>query len=826
MEKLNIEIIKPRAELALNKLVNDVFYGKGKEISNVETLWDLIETLDSESFLTLHKNVYFADFLRQVFLSLPISNSKIDLTPNDLEKPFDQKDEVNLDFQVNEEEPENNLIDEVVIIPNLATPLDKVILPERFLKLIKRLRNASLNCATFNMGNSLKDLVDLSISDIKSLNGIGVSYIETLKELKMLVEGQDGFPEMVADDSVDLSEIDTSNYMISMSGIDQRYVKPLAKYTRYFSIDSIADQIEAVLGFERDALLALPSFGRGVVDALIDFRDLIIDEIKAIDRGDLNYLKLESKVIVPWELDNLPIDQVEQILLDDIDNYLAKLPDESVDIAQCRWGFVEEKETLEEIGDRFDVTRERIRQKEAKINTEFILNLRINPNALWTILRVEMTPLLKELVPNLFDCFSSERAFYEFLELICKKERLFEFVYPEIDKNILNSYFAENGAPIHIQDAEEIICSKSNEFSRNARNAITKLQYQSVITIESEYLWPKMLGKSEASACILVNHPRGLPWLDIAKLVNANGYSKTEVYEDRLDHEAFKNKDYIYLSGKGIYKHTRFINSDFVDLDKVFSDISDYTEARSGEVFHLNECYQFSDYLKRFDYYEIRHFVKHFGEDYGLYFSGRSQADSIGFEKGFKNITQKDVIIKAMNSRDKPLTKPEIANLLKSKSLGHAGFYLDGLIEEARVVQVDHQLYTTPEKAYRNIDLQKYTDTMQGVLDSLGKPVHASIFQALLNSKFSVSFSKYFYASIARCCADERNWVRAHGLYSIKDIPFTNLTDALNTYCEVGSSVRDNIEFLQEHIAISKDSAYYAVRNWRNSPSFTKSLSR
>ncbi|MDM4957770.1 hypothetical protein QT333_02155 [Escherichia coli] len=73
------------------------------------------------------------------------------------------------------------------------------------------------------------------------------------------------------------------------------------------------------------------------------------------------------------------------------------------------------------------------------------------------------------------------------------------------------------------------------------------------------------------------------------------------------------------------------------------------------------------------------HFVKHFGEDYG--FTSTENLRRIHrAEKGFKNITQKDVIVEAMNNSDKPLTKPEIANLLKSKSLAHASFYLDDLL--------------------------------------------------------------------------------------------------------------------------------------------------
>jgi hypothetical protein len=706
------------------------------------------------------------------------------------------------------------------IVPNLATPLDDLILPDRFLKLIKRLRNASLNNLEFSLGNTLEDLVAISVAEVVSLNGVGISYVETLKELKAVVANQAGY---VTDGERQVSkfaldEVDISNFLISMAGVEQRFIKPLAKYARFADLPNLTEHIDLVLSFERQELLNLPSFGKGVVDSLMEFKGILQAEIQAIEKGEINYIVFESSVIVPKVVQSLTLNEIEQFLLEDIDSFLEKLPEDEVEVAQRRWGFVEEKQTLEEVGAQLGVTRERIRQKEALINTSFCLNHRVNPSALWRLLEPSIQGNLKDQIPDLFNCFSSEKAFYEFLEIVCQQEKLFEYVYPEVDKTILNTFFAENGAPILLQDAIDVVKDANLGNVRNYKNAVMNLQRQGVIVIEDENIWPRLLGKSEASACVLVNHPHGLPWSDIAKLANANSYSRSNIYVDRLDHEAFKNKDYIYLAGKGVYKHTRFINADVINLDAVFVSLDSYMAATSRDIFHLNECYQSSEYLKRFNYYEIRHFVKHFGEDYGYYFDGRSQSDSVGREKGFKNITQKDVIIEAMSARKKPYTKPEVAGLLKSKSLAHAAFYLDGLIDEARVVQVDHQMYTTPEQAYKNIDLKKYLHSMKHILEKCGKPVDASIFQQTLNPILSVSYSKHFYMDIARCHAAEQGWYRAHGLYSVTPIAFNSLTDALNKYCTKDQPVKDSIKHLQQQIAITKDNASQIIHHWRNAP--------
>lgn len=800
--------------VALSKLIRDLSWPEDLQDHNYETLWDLVENLDSVTFSSLHKNLYFIDFFRQILVKF----NDINLDKNKLESVGDGF-QLELIKSSKEIEIQAILPEDTLVVPNLATSLDLVQLPDRFLKLFKRLKNASSNNVQFILGNTLQDVVDLTVNEISSLNGVGISYIETFIELRELVIAQNGnYPELteVDKETFDFSGIDTSNYLISMFGIDQRFVKPLAKYTQHFNLSAITQHIDVVLKFERDKLLALPSFGCGIVDALIEFKSIIEVEIQRIEQGEVDYMALQSRIIVPSFIDSMSLEQIEQVLLDDIDHFLEKSSDDDVDIAQSRWGFVDNKETLEEVGARYGLTRERIRQKEAKINNMLILNLRINPKALWHFLKPYMQAVLKEQIPDLFNCFSSEKAFYEFLEIVCQKEKLFEYTYPEVDKTILNTYFAENGAPLYIQDAIVIIEEAKLERVKNSRNAIFNLQKQGAFVVEGEYLWPKLLSKSQASACVLVNHPKGLPWSDIAKLANANSFSRSEIYEDRLDHEAFKNKDYIYLAGKGLYKHTRFINSDVINLDKVFTELSVYTVTSTREVFHLNECYQSSVYLKQFNYYEIRHFVKHFGEDYGYYFDGRSQADSVGCEKGFKNITQKDVIIEAMNARDRPFTKPEVANLLKSKSLGHASFYLDELMESASVVQVDHRLYTTPKQAYRNIELPVYLNAMQSILEKFAKPVEASIFQQTLNLLLSVSYSKFFYASIARCFSEERGWYRAYSLYGIEPIKFNNLTDVLNTYCEINDPVKMSIDCLQGHIAITKDNASTIIHNWRN----------
>ena len=153
--------------------------------------------------------------------------------------------------------------------------------------------------------------------------------------------------------------------------------------------------------------------------------------------------------------------------------------------------------------------------------------------------------------------------------------------------------------------------------------------------------------------------------------------------------------------------------------------------------------------------------------------------------------------------------------MLKSKSLAHASFYLDDLIERGSVVQVDHMLYTTPACAYKNIVIDDYVAALHALLLHFGKPVEPSIFKAQLNMQFERSYSKYFYASLARLNAKAQGWHRKHSLYSATEIPFSNISSAMDMLCDSGAPLQQNIDALQANIAITRETAAIAIRNWR-----------
>lgn len=801
------------------QLVKSILGGDSGKVRDKQNLWDIIEDMSTDDFILLRKNVNFANLLR--FFGVEI------LGEQKLRIILKNNTEISSQLSTDRRAMKRSYIEiggesafDLEGIPPLSARLDNLVLPNRFSKLVKRLRNVGLSHTSFSLGDTLGDLVTMSSSDIASLPGIGKSYVETFKDLKRIVSAKTPINNQTDNSAlpngvIEHGKVDTSNMRLFLGRVDEKSKKSLEKYARHVCVNDLAESLDDVLSLDPDALLMRRGFGAHVVDDLVKFRDEVRREVSSILAGKIDYQNLESALIVPKVFSKLSVTQIEQVLLDDIDNFLENMEKNDVDIAQQRWGFIEGKASLEQIGHNLGVTRERVRQKEKKINRHFVESLRINSNSLWQLIEPELDPNFSTKFKKIRFCFTTEKDFYYFLGMICGQTNLYDYVYPQIEKTILNTLFAENGAPIHVDDAKDYISQLSANGIKNIDNVIQALREGGVVLIDGNDVWPRQLGKAEASACVLFPHEAGLPWGDVARLVNRHGYSRTNIYQDRLDTEAFKLPDYIFLAGKGIYKHTRFIDVESISLDDIFIELMEYAESGSRNVFHLTECFQASNRLQEHDYYVIRHFVKYFGEDYGFYFEGRSQSDSVGLKKGFKNLTQKDVIVEAMSRSDRPLTKTTIASLLKSKSSGHAAYYLDGLIEEGKVVQVDRMLYTTPSRAYSNIVLDDYVSAIGEILHRHQSPVHPSILQEELNRRFSKCYTKYFYASIARLNAGNKGWFRKHGLYSINELPFGSLKSAIEKVCDLELSESENIKLLKKQVAITEEVASRAVANWR-----------
>ena len=139
-----------------------------------------------------------------------------------------------------------------------------------------------------------------------------------------------------------------------------------------------------------------------------------------------------------------------------------------------------------------------------------------------------------------------------------------------------------------------------------------------------------------------------------------------------------------------------------------------------------------------------------------------------------------------------PMTKTEVAQLLKSRSLRHASLYINEMSLANQIVQVDRMLYTTPELAYENIDLDAMRQAIESVLRRHDKPVDPSVIQAQLE-----------------------HWHRRQSLFALQPISFSSLTEAINMLCGTDAGMELNVATLRQHIAITEEAAKVSIYNWK-----------
>ncbi|RGW27674.1 hypothetical protein DWV81_25065 [Escherichia coli] len=149
MEKIDIVADQLQLDRALNKLIHNLVEESQLTLGETLSAWELCEKLSMQQFMALKKNVYFADLLRAVEISLPLRQTlHVDGAEiRQVETEFEEKPEVARD------EP----VMECLRIPALSTSLETIQLPERFMKLIKRLKNIQLINPNFVPGETFGD---------------------------------------------------------------------------------------------------------------------------------------------------------------------------------------------------------------------------------------------------------------------------------------------------------------------------------------------------------------------------------------------------------------------------------------------------------------------------------------------------------------------------------------------------------------------------------------------------------------------------------------------------------------------------------------------
>lgn len=677
----------------------------------------------------------------------------------------------------------------------LEMPLHQLPLSPQYQKLIKRITN------TVGTVSTVQDVLAIDPVSFGQLPAVGKSYVELLTTLQQeFLCAKDNQQPEVRPPQITLSstQLETPIAQLALPAKYQKLIK---------RISVVAAQVVSVqdlINLDPAKFAELPTVGKLYVRNLIELK---MQLSKFASFNSINSIEFHS---------------IDNILIDDIESYLWTLDEIKMDIALSRWGFNHAQETLEKVASRHKnsegkpLSRERIRQIETPINVNLPLHLTIPPRILWANIRAKMTEDLTVLLPHLAKCFATDKLFYAFMELCCQVEAgsISKMIFTKIRIEIIDSLFCSIPSPV----AQEIII---NELMSNfgydkasAIHGIKQLEKNNKIEVTEQGIYPRNFARAEAVAHVLISHPEGLPWKDIIKIVNKKGYSSKRIDETRMTH-GFNDNEHIYLCGKGTYRNLQFLDLDQFDIPTVMQHLIDYFKKNKIATSHLHDYfYQTKGQRCEMEYFTLRYLVREYGEEYGLYFDGKSNVDGVSLEPDSKHITQADVIIKVLNESKVAMTKHEIAERLKSKSIGHASFYLNNLRDEGKVVRVDKMAYTTPEKAFANIDTKAVMHVIREIINAQAI-VEADVFREYVNMEINLSYSKYFYAALVNTQLNELGWYRHNMLFSKSPIPYKNLLDMCKQLCNPKLPNDENTKILQQAVWLSDAVTASAIQQWR-----------
>lgn len=706
------------------------------------------------------------------------------------------------------------------------TPLSELSLSVKNEKLLKRIR--SLNSTQgYAISETVGAILDLNPHEFSKMPSIGELYVGLLISLKSeLLSGN--IYDINKSQKIDLlmnndENIDSifciipsslNDLHINYKFLNKYEIKLIEKLERFYGKLLIEDILDCDI-YEMREEKGL-SFGVKNSMALKSLQNSLKEEIQFIieNNGVMSFEQV--RLLISNKVNFYNMSKIDEILIEDIETYLWSMDEKSQDIALSRWGFNHKNETLEEVGKRYELTRERVRQLEKQINTYLPLSLRIHPKVLWGNIRENMGADLTTSLPFLAQCFDTEKLFFSFIEICCqiKKGSLIEITLPKVKQRLLEPFFCLNPSPISY---DLIVAELTSEFGYSkalAEITIKKLANLGSIKIVESGAKPQNMGHKEAIAHVLTFHPEGLPWKDIAKIVNSQGYAKN-ISEDRLTY-GFNDSDYVYLCSHGNYRNLIFIDIESIDLNDILKSILDYFQHHDIEALNLYDYYhQALNNKLSIEYFTLRHVVRTYGEGFGLFFNGRSGVDNVSLNKTSERVTQEEVIIQVLNRKKSAMTKAEISNHLRSKSINHASYYLNELMDKNKVVRIDNIMYTTPEKAFKNINSDEILYFIRKIMHSTNKVVEVDIFRKNVNRELNLSYSKYFYSALIGFNLKDLGWYKNNNFVSNAPLKYKNLLHVYKSVCHKYLSNSENILEAKKILWLTDAVATNALHQWK-----------
>ena len=496
-----------------------------------------------------------------------------------------------------------------------------------------------------------------------------------------------------------------------------------------------------------------------------------------------------------------------------------------------RYGYMQNFETLEGLGKKLNVTRERVRQYESDINKTLIKIGKIDRYSLVEFFNKYKSISFHKLFPQLDINFTNTShsnsggditrdRLVTFMESYCGvKENYFTTPERELrhfDSERLKEIFLFTPAGVSTQDFIEIIKDNYGYDDFTSKSALEFMNKKEFIKIVDEKVYPIKINKNEEVAHILLNYPDGLHWKEICKIGNKS-YTKNKWDLERIVGDSslsMTGNPHIYLIDKGKHRLIKYLLLEVEDKDQIISLTIDLLNDLNLDQSDLEKIFKKIIEIEKYqnlNFYDFRAIIKIFGEEKGLYHSGKSSQNTISFNKDIKSISLKDKIREIIeNSNDEISLKEINKKLQKSNEQLPLSTHLDILEDENVIFKINPGIYLNFKDAIRLCDRKEIEEYLDEVLDRY-EFITSVFIREKINEDLGYALSTSYYSSLVKVLAKENNWFCGFNYLSKKQERKMATDEYIKSNYDNNISINDNFSNCSKKIGVSKTYFYNIV---------------
>ncbi len=558
------------------------------------------------------------------------------------------------------------------------------------------------------------------------------------------------------------------------------------------------------------------------------FKGYIFKDYKSFKE---EYFKLERIKINK----NLNSTELEKLIIDDIEEIFLVINDKMNALFRGRYAYLEDYKTLETLGKKFGVTRERIRQNERDLNRSLSKLGKIDKNSLIEYFKKYEFISFHKLFPHLDKNFTDTAKgtaeitgdkLVIFMENYCGVDKEY-FKTPErelwhFDKEKLREIFLFVSSGTDYEKFIEIIKENYgyNEFV--AKSAIEFMEKKELINIKDQKIFPIDLKKNSEVVNILLNYPDGLHWKKIAEIGN-NSYSRNSWSTERIMGDFSLNmtsNSKIYLCERGTYRLLQFC-PEISNREKIIDFFTNYLKKNNKTHMAMETIYK--DLIKERDFnninfYDVRAIIKIFGKERGIFHSGRSGTNTVSLDKNIKFISLKSKIKEIIDSSAGEINRNDlIEKLQKTDEDLPIETHLSDLVDEMKIFRISPGTYLNLNDAIKLCDKDEVKLVLDKELNNY-EFITSGFIREKINNDLGFNLSNFYYDTLSRILAKENNWFYGSNYLSKKTEKKMNVDKYIKDIYDENLSTNENYQEISKKIGISKQ--YFANIVYKSKDNF------